>query len=35
MPISNPITNIIQMIIKPSVGIGVDIPFNKPGVFTS
>jgi len=34
MPISNPI-RIYPNDLKPSVGIGVDIPFNKPGVFTS
>ena len=34
MPISNPI-RIYPNDLKPSVGIAVDIPFNKPGVFTS
>tara|TARA_Y100000361_G_scaffold152771_1_gene173011 strand:- start:928 stop:1341 length:414 start_codon:yes stop_codon:yes gene_type:complete len=34
MPISTPI-QIFPNDLKPSVGIGVDIPFNKPGVFSS
>ena len=34
MPISTPI-QIFPNDLKPSVGIGVNIPFNKPGVFTS
>ena len=34
MPISNPV-QIFPNDLKPSVGIGIDIPFNKPGVFTS
>ena len=34
MPISRPV-QIFPNDLRPSVGIGVDIPFNKPGVFTS
>ena len=34
MPITTPI-QIFPNDLRPSVGIGVDIPFNKPGVFTS
>ena len=34
MPISTPI-QVFPNDLKPSVGIGIDIPFNKPGVFTS
>jgi phage baseplate assembly protein W len=34
MPISTPV-QVFPNDLKPSVGIGVDIPFNKPGVFTS
>tara|TARA_Y100000361_G_scaffold83383_1_gene73815 strand:+ start:3067 stop:3480 length:414 start_codon:yes stop_codon:yes gene_type:complete len=34
MPISNPI-NVSPTDLRPSVGVGVEIPFNKPGVFTS
>ncbi len=33
MPVSKPI-QIFPNDIRPNVGIGVDIPFNKPGVFT-
>jgi len=33
MPISSPIT-IFPNDLKPNVGIGVNIPFDKPGVFT-
>ena len=34
MPISRPV-QIFPNDLRPSVGIGIDIPFNKPGVFTS
>ena len=33
MPISKPV-QVFPNDLRPSVGIGVDIPFNKPGVFT-
>jgi phage baseplate assembly protein W len=33
MPISNPV-NISPTDLRPDIGIGVDIPFNKPGVFS-
>jgi len=33
MPISSPIT-IFPNDLKPNVGIGINIPFDKPGVFT-
>ena len=33
MPISSPV-QIFPNDLRPSVGIGVDIPFNKPGVFS-
>jgi phage baseplate assembly protein W len=34
MPISRPV-QIFPNDLRPNVGIGIDIPFNKPGVFTS
>ena len=34
MPISNPVS-ISPTDLRPDVGVGVDIPFNKPGVFSS
>tara|TARA_R110002020_G_scaffold421394_1_gene630468 strand:+ start:4763 stop:5176 length:414 start_codon:yes stop_codon:yes gene_type:complete len=34
MPISTPI-QIFPNDLKPSVGIGINMPFNKPGVFSS
>jgi phage baseplate assembly protein W len=34
MPISSPV-QIFPNDLKPNVGIGIDIPFNKPGVFSS
>jgi phage baseplate assembly protein W len=33
MPISKPV-QVFPNDLRPSVGIGVDIPFNKPGVFS-
>ena len=33
MPISSPV-QIFPNDLRPSVGIGIDVPFNKPGVFS-